>query len=128
MEITEVAHGRTGRSASDGPSCQHAVEGGLSNLECDDEKGQQDKKLANAMSKSQQLGLKCGSIHVENGDGDHVFSGLLQPASCGRTWGAVWDGKATIASGLDQLPKSVIAWLLGGDGFGHALLVTSAGV
>jgi hypothetical protein len=90
----------------------NSVEGELRDLECDDEKVQQGKKPANATSKNKHLPLKCGRVHVKHVDGDDVRSGLLQPASGGRTRYTRSNGQVKITCGLDQLAKTMIVLLL----------------
>jgi hypothetical protein len=88
------------------------VEGERCNLECHHDNLKDAQQSGDSAAESQHFLLKGGRIHVEYVDGDHRCSGLLQPTSCSRTWEAVLDGKAKIASGLDQLAQPMIVLLL----------------
>jgi hypothetical protein len=90
----------------------NSLEGELRNPEHHDDELQKSTKSSNATLKKKDLPLKCRRIHVEHVDRHNVRSGLLQPASGGRTRYTVSNGQVKITCGLDQLAKTMIVLLL----------------
>jgi hypothetical protein len=98
----------------------NSIEGEFGNIECHNHEMQKSQQSGDTTSQKENLSLKCFGGHIENIDGDHVPSGLLEPAASCRSRHTMSNGEVKVTGGLDQTTKSMIVLFLDSAVFRHA--------
>ena len=59
----------------------NSIEREFGHFECHNHEMEKSKESGHATSQKENFLLKCFGVHIEYVDGDHVRSGLLEPAA-----------------------------------------------